>query len=104
MTICPACVQAAPSGYVLIDGDFVANHLTEIENLLRNEAARAAEDNPLARIASWQVKSPQGLLLTTTTEHLAQRLGHALSKAYHGKVDYDFSHENKLARVTWRRD
>jgi hypothetical protein len=102
--VCPACVQAAPSGYVFIDGDFVANHLTEIESLLRNEAARAGEDNPLAKIASWQSKSPHGLLLMTTNEHLAQRLGHALSKAYHGNVDYDFSHENKLARVTWHRD
>jgi hypothetical protein len=43
-------------------------------------------------------------MLSTTTEHLAQRLGHALEKAFDGKVDYDFSHENKLARVTWRRD
>lgn len=107
VTICPACVQTkegAPSGYVYIEGAFLVDHLDEIERLLGNEAARASEDNPLARIMAWEIKSPVSLLLTTTTEHLAQRLGHALEKAYHGKVEYDFSHENKLSRVTWRRD
>ena len=44
------------------------------------------------------------LVITTTTEHLAQRLGHALEKAFGGEVRYDFSHENKLARVYWQRD
>jgi hypothetical protein len=44
------------------------------------------------------------LTLATTTEHLAQRLGHALKKAFKGKVHYDFSHENKLAHVYWQRD
>jgi hypothetical protein len=107
VTICPACVQTkdgAPSGYVYIEGAFLVDHLDEIERLLRNEAARAAEDNPLARIMVWQRQSPVKLLLTTTTEHLAQRLGHALEQAFDGKVEYDFSHENKLARVTWQRD
>jgi hypothetical protein len=107
VTICPACVQTkegAPSGYVYIEGAFLANHLDEIQRLLLNEASRASEDNPLARIMVWQLRSPVSLLLTTTTEHLAQRLGHSLEKAYAGKVEYDFSHENKLARVTWRRN
>lgn len=52
----------------------------------------------------WKENGDGRLMLSTTTEHLAQRLGHALEKAFDGKVDYDFSHENKLARVTWRRD
>jgi hypothetical protein len=44
------------------------------------------------------------LTVTTTTEHLAQRLGGMLEKAFGGEVRYDFSHENKLARVSWHRD
>ena len=107
VTTCPACAQVQggmPSGYVYIEGAFVAAHRDEIEKLLRNEAQRAAEDNPLARIMFWKENGAGKLTLTTTTEHLAQRLGHALEKAFDGKVDYDFSHENKLARVNWRRD
>jgi hypothetical protein len=72
--------------------------------LLRNEEARAAEDNPTARVMSWGTKGEPRLELTTTTPHLAQRLGHALEKAYGGEVGYDFSHENEVARVAWSRD
>jgi len=107
VTTCPACIQiqgGAPSGYVYVKGSFFIAHRDEVESLLRNEAERAAEDNPLARIMLWKENGDGKLTLSTTTEHLAQRLGHALEKAYDGKVDYDFSHENKLARVTWQRD
>lgn len=106
-TTCPACVQAhggAPSGYVYLEGAFLKTHREDIEKLLRNEAERAAEDNPLARIMMWKENENGKLTLSTTTEHLSQRLGHALEKAFDGKVNYDFSHENKLARVTWQRD
>jgi len=44
------------------------------------------------------------VLLSTTTEHLAIRLGRALEKAFDGRVLYGFSHENKLAHVWWHRD
>jgi hypothetical protein len=81
----------------------VTGHRDEIRQLLSNEAERAAIDNPLGRIMRWE-KKRDALQLTTTTEHLAQRLGHALEKAYGGQVIYDFSHENKIARVTWRRE
>jgi len=57
-------------------------------------------DNADAAAASGQSE----MTVRTTTEHLAQRLGHALEKAFHGEVRYDFSHENKLAHVWWRRD
>jgi YD repeat-containing protein len=79
-------------------------HREEIERLLRRESERAAEVNPLGRVIRWKRDKSDKLTVTTTTEHLAQRLGHALQKAFDGKVKYDFSHENKLARVSWRRD
>lgn len=107
VTTCPACVQeqgGVPSGYVYLEGAFLSAHRDEIENLVRNEAERAAEGNPLARIMLWKENGDAKLTLSTTTEHLAQRLGHALEKAFDGRVHYDFSHENKLARVTWQRD
>ena len=107
MTVCPACKQireGVPGGFVYLSGAFFVGHRGEIEKLLLNEAERAAEDNPLARIMSWVRAERERLTLTTTTEHLAQRLGNALKKAYGGEARYDFSHENKLARVSWHRD
>ena len=106
-TICPACTQmrsGVPSGYLRVSGGFYAAHRAEIEQLLLNEAKRTAEDNPLARLMRWEGVRGHELALSTTTEHLAQRLGHALEKAFGGEVRYDFSHENKVARVDWRRD
>ena len=104
--ICPACKRQAdkiPSGYVHISGSFFAAHHDDITRLIHNEAERAAEDNPLARIMESKEEGGDHLTLTTTTEHLAQRLGHALEKAYDGDIRYDFSHENKLAHVYWQR-
>lgn len=107
MTVCPACKQkrsGEPRGFVFLDGAFFVGHQKEIQQLLRNEAERAAEDNPLARILEWKEGDEHQLTVSTTTEHLAQRLGHTLEKAFGGVVHYDFSHENKLARVSWRRE
>ncbi|NBO65264.1 MAG: ATPase, partial [Acidobacteria bacterium] len=64
----------------------------------------AMVDNPLGRIMALERDEDGDIIVQTTTEHLAQRLGHALEKAYDGEIRYDFSHENKLAHVWWRRD
>ena len=106
MTVCRACRMTAAgqfAGEVRVTGAFVADHAAEVERLIRNEARRAAEDNPLARIVRLD-RGPGGLLVRTTTEHLAKRIGHALHKAMQGTVRYCFSHENKFAHVTWCRD
>lgn len=104
--VCPACFQmrsGTPRGFVYLDGSFYVTHQKEIEKLLRNEAARAEAVNPLARIMNFTRGKDHQLTISTTTEHLAQRLGHALEKAFAGQTHYDFSHENKLARVKWER-
>ena len=93
-----------PSGFVHIEGAYLNERGEEIRHFLQKEAERAAEDNPLARIMRWETDEKGRPTLATTTEHLAQRLGHALEKAFKGEVRYDFSHENKLAHVYWRRD
>ena len=106
--ICAACMRrrsGLPHGFVHVDGGFVRTHRDDLVKLLQNEAARAAEDNPLAGIVAWNEDGhTDDILLTTTTEHLAIRLGRALEKAYDGRVLYGFSHENKLAHVWWHRD
>lgn len=104
---CPACAGIAKGlvgGYLTLEGAFVARHFADLEHLLKNEAARAAEDNPLAQIANWDVSVPGTITVTTTTEHLVERLGHAVHRAFDGTIDYGFSHGNKFARATWHRD
>jgi len=107
IVLCPACKQkqeGLPAGFVYVSGDFLTSHRDEIERLLDKEAERTAADNPLAQIMGRETDENGRLVITTTTEHLAKRLGQALEKAYGGDVRYDFSHENKLARVYWQRD
>jgi NMD protein affecting ribosome stability and mRNA decay len=104
--VCPACIQiesGVVGGYLTISGSFRNDHRDEIDNLIQNEAASAAEDNPLSRIMR-TLEEGERVVIETTTEHLAQRLGRSLSSAYAGEVKYDFSHENKVARVGWHRD
>lgn len=103
---CPACLQMTkgePSGFVYIEGDFLGKHKDEIVNLLRNESENATHTNPLARIMNLELTANR-LIVTTTTEKLAQRIGRSLNRAFGGDIRYDFSHENKLARVYWHRE
>ena len=72
--------------------------------MITNEADRAADDNPTGRILGWDDKTPGELTLTTTTEHLVERLGRAVHHAFGGSIDYGFSHGNKFARATWERN
>lgn len=105
-TICPACEQletGIPAGFVYIQGKFFNEHREEIENLIRNEEEKISYTNPLARIMDLR-KAKNKITITTTTEHLAQHFGRVLKNAYGGDVRYDFSHENKLARVYWERN
>jgi len=103
---CPACDKAAKhqvGGYLTLQGAFAKEHRPEIEQLLKREAARALEDNPVARVIG-EERTPDVLTVLTSTEHLAQRLGAAVHGAYAGKIDYNFSHGEKFGRVVWRRD
>jgi hypothetical protein len=91
-------------GVLTLRGRFLSAHRDDIEHLLKNEAARAGVDNPLGRVTRWDRSAPERLVLMTTTEHLAKRLGQALRKAFDGTVRYRFSHETKFGSVTWTRD
>lgn len=107
LVLCPACKReqkGLPAGFVYIDGAFLSLHRDEIERLLGNEAKRAMADNPLGRIMGIKSDTNGHIVVETTTEHLAKRLGQALEKAFSGDLRYAFSHENKLARVYWHRD
>lgn len=105
--VCPGCKRrrsGVPHGFLHADGSFVHEHRDEIERMLRNEVAASDVDNPVAQVLNWGDDGSGGVLVTTTTEHLAVRLGRALEQAYDGHLLFGFSHENKLAHVWWHRD
>jgi hypothetical protein len=104
--VCPACHKMRddlPSGIVTLKGDYVLPHKLELLKLVKNEETRARVGNPLERVMSVKENGGGSLVITTTNERLAQRLGRAIKKAFHGDVVYNWSHENKLARIDWER-
>ena len=105
-TLCPACRKIqdhVPGGVLQITGSFFWDHEEEILNLIRNEAIKAMGLNPLERIMS--LEYGDGVIeITTTNEKLAQRIGKALHKSYSGTIEYKWSEDTKLARVSWHRD
>ncbi len=106
-TVCPACLKIRdnfPGGIVTLKGDYVLEHKQDIMNLIRNEEERARGFNPLERVMSVRENGYGSIVVSTTNEKLAQRLGRAIKKAFHGEVAYHWSHDNKLVRVDWVRE
>jgi hypothetical protein len=104
--VCPGCRKVDsrdPGGVLRLSGGFWQAHRDEILNLIQNEEKRALATNPLERIMEIATEGEE-LIVWTTNEKLVQRLGRALHKAYNGTVEYKWSEDNKLARVTWSRE
>ena len=81
----------------------MADHIDEILNLIRNESNKAQNVNPLERVMDMQT-AEKAMVITTTNEKLAQRIGRAIHKAYSGDIEYQFGGDTKLARVNWHRE
>lgn len=104
---CPACRRAQegnPTGILYLMGSFLPRNRGEILQLVRNAERVAASKNPLERIIRIEEDPRRQVVVETTSEKLARRLGRAVSKAYGGNLEIRFSHEDKLVRVYWRRD
>jgi len=103
--VCPACQKIKdgyPSGVVTLRGDFLKNHKGEILNLVRNEEERAKGNNFLERIIDIE-DGYDKIVITTTNEKIAQRIGREVHKAYQGELEYKWSHDNKMVRIEWAR-
>ncbi|RMH08311.1 MAG: ATPase [Nitrospirae bacterium] len=101
--LCPACRkirEGYAQGFVSLRWDNWEAHQKDLMGLIRNEETRARRINPLERIITMHVL-PDGAEIETTTERLAQRIGRQVKRAFHGTVQYKWSHKDKLVRVEW---
>lgn len=102
--VCPACLKIRdnfPGGILTLKGKDSLLYKKDLMNLIRNEEERARGLNPLERIMSIKEDGYGNIIISTTNEKLAQRLGREIKKAFHGRVSYQWSHDNKLLRVDW---
>jgi len=105
--VCPACQsvkEGIPTGILYLTGSFLSENHAEILSLIRHAARAAAAKNPLERIIRINADPPDMLVVETTSEKLARRLGRAINRSYGGALGIRFSHEDKLVRVYWRRE
>ncbi len=101
--LCPACHRANddfPAGIVTLHGHFAPARRDEITNLARHHEAAEKQEHPLNRIIRIEETS-DALTITTTDLHLPPRIGEAVSKAFHGKLDMSFDEDGYFARVDW---
>ncbi|MFN3921411.1 MAG: BCAM0308 family protein [Caldimicrobium sp.] len=104
--LCPGCRKALEKyamGYLYISGNFYLTHAEDIMRLINNEVEKARGLNPLHQIIS-TYEDNDTFVIETTTDHLAQRLGRALYKAYKGDLEFKWAKGEKLVRVYWRRN
>lgn len=102
---CPACQKIAekyPEGIVTLRGAYLWEHEEEIRNILRNEESRAMSQNPLQRIMRMEREGDE-LIIETTEQKLAERLGKVLHRAHQGALSVTWSDDHRLCRVGWER-
>ena len=103
---CPACRridEGSPAGYISLSGTFFAAHRSEVLARVRNCETKEKSTHPLERIMATTAASG-GVLVTTTSVHLARLIGHALHNAFKGDLSQSYNREDNLLRVRWRRD
>ena len=102
---CPACQRVhdgIPAAFLTLRGDFLDDHREEIMNLVSHYEQREKAEHPLKRIMDSVVKE-DATEITFTDAHLARGIGEAIHHAYEGDIDYQYTKEDILLRVTWER-
>lgn len=102
--VCPACSQVRREeafGSVVARGPFVAAHGAEIRRRIENVCRRAGGQQPERRLVSLRLEGDE-LELRTTSQKLGHRLAAELSKAFGGKVSYDWIDRDGTLRAVWR--
>ena len=104
---CPACRRInedAEGGIVRLEGGFLKTHWEDIRNLIENTADRETHERPLERILEWRNEDDGTVVIRTTYEHLARRIGEAVHKAYKGDLELQYPGEVKYVRARWVRN
>ena len=97
---CQRIAEDVPAGTISLR---VKAHTDELSGLIRNTEEKEKGEHPLERLMAIS-DEPDGLRVTTTGLHLAQRIGHALEAAYDGELRILYDGEAYYVDVHWLRD
>ena len=104
--LCPACrriYDKFPAGIVTLRGEFAQQQKDEMIRLARHQEEAEKKEHPLNRIISIE-DDVQGVVISTTDIHLPRRIGEAVKRAFHGKIDDHFEKDGYFVRITWSRE
>lgn len=90
-------------GLLFLSGAFLDGHREEIFNLIEREGRMAEERNPDHKISKID-KTDGKVVVETTDQNLAMKIGKALNHAYKGNHEYKFTKGEKSVEVRWHRD
>ncbi len=102
---CPACQRMRdnnPAGVVTFSGDYLVAHENAILNAIRNVEEKSRAKNPLSRIMGIGQEG-NGLIVRTTDERLAEKLGKEIYRAHSGDLTFQWSKQESFVRVNWHR-
>jgi NMD protein affecting ribosome stability and mRNA decay len=103
--LCPACQRMrdnVPGGFLILSGEYLREHETEILELIKNTEAKSRSKNPLGRIMEI-LQEGNTITIRTTLDKLAEKLGKQIFKAHSGELHYQWSHGENYVRVNWKR-
>src|SRR5271167_2505346 len=104
--LCAACRRINdkfPAGVVTLQGEFAREHKEEMIRLARHQEEAEKNEHPLNRIISIE-EDAQGVVINTTGIHLPRRIGEAVKRAFHGKIEDNFEKDGYFVRVEWTRE
>jgi NMD protein affecting ribosome stability and mRNA decay len=90
-------------GVFTLKGKFLVTHKDEINNLIGRVAREGRRRNVAARILE-TIEENGSLVIETTDEHLAERMGKEVEKAFKGALEIKWQKKDTFARVIWQRD
>jgi hypothetical protein len=104
LALCPACAQILREeafGAVVARGAFIAENRTEIRRRIDNVCRRAGFTQPQRKLVSVRLEGDE-LEIRTTSQKLAHRIAAELSKAFGGRVTYDWVDRDGTLRAVWK--
>ena len=103
---CPACLRIQdkfPAGLLSIPGDFVCDHMEDIERVLHAVEQKEMAQHPLRRIMGHSIDGTNTLQVQFTDRVIARVAAEALVKAYSGYLEFDEFDSEYLMVVEWHQ-
>lgn len=95
--------QKEAGGQIKLSGAFLAEHETDILNLIKHQSRLSEATAPEHKVTDIS-KADGGIVVTTSSHTLASHIGKALCHAFKGETKITFSQDEKYVDIDWRRD